>query len=143
VKLVFDATFGQPWVVNLRGIFHSHPRPQPTLLHLSDIIAEDEKDDPIWIPKLTKIGCVVVSADRGKHSGPFERLPRICSECGVTHILFSARMHHKASGFERARAIIVLWHDIVAACKGAPGSRYLIQATDGSFTRFALVKKST
>jgi hypothetical protein len=107
------------------------------------MVSEDEKDDEVWVTKLTSSGHVVISGDRGTHSKPFERLPRICKEHKITHILLSDGMHHKASGFERARAIIVLWHEIVTACDDVPGSRYLIMGTDESFRRFALVKKST
>jgi hypothetical protein len=104
VKLVFDNTFGQPWVVNLRGIFYSHPRPRPTILHQGEIFGEEEKDDPVWIPKLMRLGCVIVSADRGKHSTLPSRLPRICKECRVTHILLSDGMHIKACEGRRENA---------------------------------------
>jgi len=141
VKLVFDATFGEPWVVHLRDFFQNHSCPRPQIRHLFEMTGEDERDDPVWIPKLAPLGCVVVSGDRGTHSKPFERLPRICREQHVTHILLSAGMHDNARKFERARAIVVLWHDIVAACQDTPGSRYVIQPTNNSFTQFALVKK--
>lgn len=140
MKLVFDATFGEPWVVHLRGFFQCHSCPRPRILHLYDIIGEEERDDPIWIPKLKSLGCVIISGDRGRHSRGPARLPHICKQCNVTHILLSDAMHQKATGFERARAIIVLWHEIMSACKDSPGSRYMMQATDGSFTRFALKK---
>ena len=143
MKLVFDATFGETWVIHLRDFFQNHSCPRPEIRHLFEIAGEDERDDLVWVPKLANLGCVVVSGDRGTHSKPCERLPRICRDQHVTHILLSAGMHDNAHKFEKARAIIILWHEIIAACQDAPGSRYLIQAMDGSFTRFALVKKST
>lgn len=141
-KLVFDATFGEAWVHHLCAVFRHHPRPQPTIMHLWELASEEEKDDEVWVAKLTSMGHVVISGDRGTHSVLEARLPLICKEHKITHILLSDGMHHKASGFERARAIIVLWHEIVAACDDVPGSRYQIMGTDGSFRRFALVKKS-
>ncbi len=140
MKLIFDATFGDAWVTHLRGFFQNHRSPRPQIQHVFDIFGEEDKDDPIWIPKLARLNCVVVSADRGTHSRLPERLPKICQDQGITHILLSATMHDRAGKFERARAIIVLWHEIVAASKDTGGSRYQIRAIDGSHRRFALKK---
>ena len=141
MKLVFDATFGEPWVVHLRGFFMNHSSPRPLIRHLFEIAGEEERDDIVWVPKLARLGCAVVSGDRGTHSRPFERLPRICAKERVTHILLSANMHNNAGKFERARAIIVLWHEILAACRDTPGSRYQVMAIDNTYRRFALVRK--
>lgn len=138
MKIIFDATFGAGWVQNLRDFFRSHEFPSPQILHLYDIFNQSEKDE-VWIPKLVGEDCLIVTADLGHGKGP--RLPALCKVHKRTHILLSPTMHNKVTKFEKARAIVILWHQIVDAMATEPGSRFQIKTNDATYKRFSLVAK--
>ncbi len=118
----FDSNFGYPWVTGLSHIFMMRPDREPFLGHIYSFSQEGEDDD-VWIPKLDKQKHIVVSADRGRKK---PRLPQVCKEYQITHILFSNSAHH-LNKFEKARAIIALWPQITEAFNALLGSRYQIR----------------
>jgi len=83
--------------------------------------------------------CVIITADRGREK---PRLPEICKTNNKTHILLSPTMHKKATDFQRARAIIVLWPQLAKTVSSPKGSRFQIQAADASCEHFHLVQKN-
>lgn len=138
MKVIFDATFGEPWVGVLTAFFRLHKVPRPRFQHLYDLVQRDAKDDE-WVPLIVGQDCLIISADTGRGSKP--RLPELCKLYQKTHIILSPTMHSKAKQFQKARAIIVLWPDIMRALKAPPGSRFQIEATDSSYDHFKLVLK--
>ena len=81
-------------------------------------------EDQDWIPKIAEEGgWVVISPDKGKHSRVEERLPALCLEYGITHLLLSAKVHDK-SAEEKIKAVCDLWVQIEALADLANGSRY-------------------
>jgi hypothetical protein len=138
LKLFFDATFGSGWVGYLRNFFLIHKEPRPKFVHIYDIFEPGVKDD-VWIPQTIQMDCVIITADRGRAQ---PRLPEICKKNNKTHILLSPTMHKKATDFQRARAIIVLWPQLTKAFVSPKGSRFQIQATDSSCEHFRLEQKS-
>jgi len=95
---------------------------QPLLKHIFQISEEGEEDSE-WIEKLDKGDCIVISGDQGRD---IPRLPSICKQKNITHIVLSPNVH-KSSRFERARAIIALWPHILKTFNAPPGSRFLIK----------------
>ncbi len=120
----FDANFGYPWVTGLSHIFMMRRDREPFLNHIFSFSQEGE-DDHIWIPKLNKQEHVIISSDRGR-SKIKPRLPQVCKQSQITHILFSSAAHHLTK-FEKARAIITLWPQIVETFEAPLGSRYQIK----------------
>ena len=118
----FDSTFGYPWVTGLSHIFMMRRDKEPYLSHIYAFSQEGEEDD-IWIPKLNKHEHVVVSTDKGRK---IPRLPKVCKQNQITHILFSPSAHHLTK-FEKARAIISLWPQIEKTFDAPLGSRYQIK----------------
>lgn len=99
-------------------------REQARLVHLLDYCAQEGAKDETWVPKLAAEDWIVTSSDKGKRGG--SKLPRICWAHRVTHVLFKGRMVHQQQ-FEKARAIIVVWNDLVAASARPRGSRFRIR----------------
>ena len=137
MKIIFDATFGEGWVDDLRTFFRSHKEPRPRFQHIHDVFNRDVADD-VWIPKFAEIDCLVVSGDAGRRK---PRLPAICKQYKKTHIILSPTLQ-RCNKFTQARAVIVVWPDIVRATDAAAGSRFQIQTVDGQHEHFRLVKKN-
>lgn len=136
LKVIFDEMFGPRWVRALEHLFLAlHKEPRPKFLHLFDIAAAGSPDDQ-WVPSLGKDPCLVVTADRGLRGAP--RLPEVCRQYGRTHILLSARTHD-LNMFDKARAVIGVWPQLVDAWGYEGGSRLLLETT-GKGRTFRLVR---
>ena len=136
MKIVyFDETFGHPWVTTLSNLFLMRRETQPILKHIFQI-AEPGTKDSEWTNNLGHGNCIVISGDQGKDR---PRLPQICQQKNITHIILSGSVHH-ATKFERARAVIMLWPKILDTFKAPAGSRYQIQKD--SSTGYCMVLKN-
>ena len=123
----------------LRGFYRLHKEPRPRILHLYDMFDKDVKDDE-WIPKVGGEDCIIITADCGKGKRP--RLPELCKQYRRTHILISPTMHIKVSLFQKARAIVILWPQLLKTLQDEPGTCFQIRAIDEDHQRFSLVKKN-
>lgn len=137
MKLLFDATFGEPWVAAVRGVLKMHPDPKPRIVAKYDIFDVGAADDE-WIPKLTGTEWVIVSGDTGKGGAP--RLPDLCLAYNRTHILLTSTVHGLKQ-FEKARAILGLWPKIMDIESAKAGSRFQIEGSANS-DHLKLVQKS-
>lgn len=74
---------------------------------------------------------VVITADRGVNSRRSQKLPLICRQYKIRHILFSGTLlsrgtlHHK-------QALVSVWLDIIDFCSKAPGSCAKLGAQAGA-----------
>jgi len=119
IRLLFDENMGRNVVRALDGILRLDRDHAVEVVHILDFVQQGESDD-VWIDKLSELKPVVFSRDKGrKHP----RLPQMCSDLGVTHVICTPGMQ-KVSSFEFARAVVRLWPEIVAAAEDAPGTRY-------------------
>jgi hypothetical protein len=122
VKTVwFDSTFGSPWLSALVHVFLMRKSRQPYIRHIFEVSSDGENDD-IWIDKIDGGERIVISCDQG-HDKP--RLPAECKKRNITHIIFSSAAHNQ-DRFEKARAIIMLWPDILETFNAPLGSRFQI-----------------
>lgn len=117
-KFLFDECLGRPITEVLRRFVGLH-RHQVGIIHLLDKFPAGTHDD-VWIPVIAKEGWIIVSADRGKSSGP--KLPSVCAKLGVRHILYSPRAASLPQ-FEKARAFLRVWRDAVNLWEANPGTR--------------------
>lgn len=123
MKLLADSCIGAPIWSSIDGLTKWH-HDKPTLKHVSDFYDSDPGDD-VWIKRIAEEGWLVISSDRGKkYGGP--KLPRVCQEFGVTHILLGAALH-RSKQFEKARAIIQVFPELIEAFNGPKGARYLLR----------------
>ena len=125
VKLLFDENIGKPLTDAIAGLLRFYD-PKPEILHILDLMKTCGVRDETWVPVIANQNWMVITADRGRQ-GSGRPLPWICKDFKVTHILFSGTLHNQRQ-FERARAIITLWPEIVQAYKGPKGVEYLLQA---------------
>lgn len=97
----------------------------PELAHLTTFFAEGTKDQE-WIPRLAEEGgWVVVTSDRGIKSRKLEKLPRLCVEFGLTHVLFSASLHVQPT-LGKLNALKHVWMSLMSVGEAPPGSRFLL-----------------
>jgi len=130
----FDATFGRPWVITLENLFSMRKESEPFLRHIY-AVSKPKEQDPSWISKLDENEFIIISGDRGNKK---PRLPQICREKQITHIILSSTVHH-SSRFERARAIIMLWPHLLETFEAPSGSRFQIEK---SGVDYALIPKN-
>ncbi|MCH7547228.1 MAG: hypothetical protein IID30_12580 [Planctomycetes bacterium] len=136
MKVIFDATFGEPMVDAIRGIFAMHKAPSPKITHVHNEFGRDRSDDE-WIPNLLGKNWIIISGDKGNKKS---RLPQICWNERRTHIIISPTIHDSGN-FDRACAFFMVWPQIVKYGKGPKGMRYTMSYTTGEKVHVHLVKK--
>ena len=122
-RILFDENLGKPLVAAIAGLVR-FSRDECDICHLIDFVGREGEKDEAWIPRLKADGWLVITADRGKSGG--SKLPQICRKERVTHVLISGKLHNRPQ-FEKARAILVTWPDILNASSGTQGARFRIR----------------
>jgi hypothetical protein len=137
LKLMFDECVGKPVMDSLPGLlgFSKH---EFELAHVLDKQQQGIWDEN-WIPSLAADGWIVVTGDRGKRGGrkKGEKLPIVCQQHGVTHIMIGPSLHDQPS-FAKAQAIISLWDQIALLPDAPPGSAYLLSVTKAGRAQLSL-----
>lgn len=123
LKLLFDENFGQPLVHALANLLAFYESPLQ-VEHLIHYVGRHGERDDVWIPLLAKEGWIVITADLGRCGGL--KLPRICAAEKVTHVLLSGSLHQRKQ-FEKARAILVVWPELIDAATEPKGTRFKLQ----------------
>jgi hypothetical protein len=137
IRVFFDENFGRPTVQSLEGLLKNSLNPPAEIAHILDFYEQGTPDNQ-WLPKLAEEGWIVISADRAKRSGG-PKLPYLCAQFGITHILLSGRIH-KQPQFEKAVSVASVWNEIVAASSAPKGSRYILRLSSGANPRPVLVR---
>lgn len=89
--------------------------------------------DAKWIPELSKEGgWIVISSDRGTHSRKDERLPLICRELDVTHVLLSASLHRR-NMYYKSLAITTCLPSLIDAASYPPGTGFSLSLRNERF----------
>jgi PIN like domain len=90
--------------------------------------------DKIWIPQLaSEGGWIIVTADQGKQSKKGQKLPEICQEYRVTHIMLSAKLHMQ-NMYTKVLAINYCMPSILNTASYPKGTGFLLQmAGTGTF----------
>jgi PIN like domain len=135
IRILFDENFGEPLVSALARFLDWDETPKE-IRHLFAFAKQSETDD-VWVPKIATGGWTVITTDRAKRSSE-RKLPRICFENNVTHILISAGIHG-AKQFEKGRAILAVWPEVIAAANGPRGRRFSLRYI-GALKRVVLVE---
>ncbi|NQT37489.1 MAG: hypothetical protein HQ581_08375 [Planctomycetes bacterium] len=84
--------------------------------------------DEVWIPEAAKEGWIVISADRGKKGGrkKGEKLPRVCRDFQVTHVLMSGGMM-KRKQFDKILSILSVWYPLLDTAKEPGGTQFMME----------------
>ena len=103
VKFMFDECLGEPMMEKLRQIV-------PGTRHFAHVVSYFRRGvtDDVWIPELAKEGgWVIVSGDRGRGSAKGGKLPLLCMQYKITHVLLSATLQNKKA-HERLAALALV-----------------------------------
>lgn len=120
LKLLFDECCSRRLPRELLA-FYQRDHPDLQMRHLMDDWTpgtpdsqwlEALRDDPSWI---------VVTKDAGKNSAP-EKLPLICREWGITHVVFTAGIISKGFASQK-NAIAAVWEQLFLLHRLPPGSQ--------------------
>jgi hypothetical protein len=124
VKLLLDECLGRPIVLAMNEMF-SWENPRPTINHLTNYFVPGTLD-PDWIPKIKGQGWIIISQDKGSKGR--NKLPQICTEYGITHIILSKAVGQLKQQ-QKANQIISVWEDIKKCYDEPPGTRFRLKLT--------------
>ena len=97
-----------------------------TFTHILDLY-DQGKEDREWIPQCaSEGGWVIISGDRAKNNNAGGKLPALCREQGVTHIILGARAHQLRVA-EKLSLFQLMWPQIAEARNAKPGTRFKLQ----------------
>jgi hypothetical protein len=122
MKLLFDENFGLPLVQALKGLL-AFSRELTEAQHIIEMHRSGAKDSE-WVPQVATGGWIVLTADRGRSSGA--KLPQLCRAAGITHVLISGKLHNSPQ-FEKARAVLVVWPQLVTIASEPPGGSFSLR----------------
>ena len=125
IKILIDENIGKPITKAIASLLLYHFS-KPIIKHIQDFYEEGITDD-IWIPQIALEKWIIVTADRAKKYGG-AKLPSICKKFNVNHILISGRLHNEKQ-FEKARAIITVWPQILTIPDEPAGTRFALRFT--------------
>ena len=119
-RFLFDECLSKPSMLELQGLV----APQLEFKHITDIFVQGVLDS-VWVPRIANDGrWIVITADRAKRgSRKGGKLPRLCLEYKLTHVLLSGSLHEKSTAIKRD-AIRDKWSSILQLDRVPPGSRY-------------------
>lgn len=124
-KFLFDECLGEPMMKKLQEMVSGSPH----FKHLREIF-EQKTPDSEWIPEIAREGgWVVITSDNAKRSNRGGKLPRLCKEHKVTHILFSPALHSKRAD-EKLAALVLMWAQIAEVHKEPPGTGFKLRYRD-------------
>lgn len=94
--------------------------------HILDNFQSGTHDD-VWIPAMKGKGYVVISTDSGRNR-PLTggKLPQLCRENEITHILFSPRLHQLPAR-DKIAALVLVWDQIMDVPTEVPGTRFSLR----------------
>lgn len=131
-KFFFDECVGRPIMETVEQKLQSQGV-SVTFSHLKDRFAEKQLDED-WIPQIAPEGWVIITSDQARKRSKGGRLPELCIEYEVTHVLIGTTLHHKSSG-EKEKALLDAWGDIMKLTSVPKGSRYRLHLNnDGQGT---------
>ena len=99
---------------------------------MDDFAGNGAKDDD-WVLKAAKERRFVITGDQGKKKDGAP-LDILLPYHQVSAAFMTGTLHSKRPQFEKARAVLALWPQIVDAAAGPPGLRYKMRIDGRSFS---------
>lgn len=120
-RFLFDECLSRPAVAELTTI------KQIQSASLVDLLGRQGALDSEWIPRIAAEGrWVVITADGGKQRSRGGKLPRICREQGVTHVIVSSKIHAMRTQ-EKLEILLKVWDQIERVAEAPPGTRFKLR----------------
>ncbi len=133
IKLMLDECLGRPIVLAMNE-WLSWENPKPIINHLTNYFIPGTPDQD-WIPEVKDQGWIIVSQDKGSKGR--NKLPQICSESKITHIILTKAVG-RLKQVQKANAIFSLWEDIKKCYSHPSGTRFRLKMNHAG--RFVLEK---
>jgi len=128
-RILFDECIGQPTLDAVKAIL-GFSALDADVAHVVQLYGAGTLDD-VWIPRAASEGWIIVTTDRGKQKSRGGKLPELCKRYRLTHVVFSAGAN-KMRAFQKQRAIVDHWEELVALTKEPPGSCYSLRCVGPS-----------
>lgn len=136
-KFLFDENTGAPFVGAFRSIAALDRRGLAEIAHTIERFGKSAKDAD-WIPKIKDEGWLLISEDRGRNSAAGDRLPQLCYQHKVTHILVLPALLKRGGQFEKMRALLAVWPELHGLAQATPGTRARLKYSGSGCTSFKL-----
>ncbi len=136
-RFLFDENTGAPFVALLKRIAELDRRHPCEIGHTIELFGRAAKDRE-WVPKLEKSNWIVISEDRGKHSASGDKLPVLCLQHTITHVLVLPSLLKNGGQFEKLRALLSVWPRLLVLPGAAKGSRWRLKYANSFRTQFHL-----
>lgn len=136
-KFLFDENTGAPFVTALRTIAIMDKRRPVEIGHSIELFGRAAKDAD-WIPRIRDEGWILISEDRGRNSVSGDRLPQLCEQFGVSHVLVLPALLKRGGQFEKMRAVLAVWPELHALATAVPGTRARLKYAGAACTSFRL-----
>ena len=138
-RFLFDECLARPVVENqVVQLFRLYGA-ENEVAHLFTKFDPGTKDE-VWIPQLaSEGGWIIITTDQGKQSKKGQKLPEICREFRVTHIMLSTKLHTR-NMYTKVLAIQHCLPSIMDVVTSPPGSGFLLQLSGAD--KFCLKKRT-
>lgn len=138
VRYLFDECLGKPSMEQLRLMVST----ESEFAHILDFF-DQKTPDNVWIPKIASDGeWIIITSDGGRQSKKGDKLPELCKEYGITHVVLSPKLHQRRA-HEKISALSFVWEQITKLELEPPGCRFDLQIKQkkgSSELSFVLVK---
>jgi hypothetical protein len=132
IKILFDECLSQPAVKQISD-FESFGGAMVEIAHVLDRFPRGTLDRD-WIPQIASESWLVVSADRGRGSAKGGKLPFLCRELLVTHLVLGSGFNKRSMHF-KMQEIVAKFERIAAICQAPRGSGFSISLSGESATQ--------
>jgi hypothetical protein len=127
-KFLFDECVSKPamdkWNEYFRGTFYRVEGKHVYDFQFSGI------HDEVWIPSIAADGYIIITADGGRNGRKKgEKLPRLCVQFGITHVVMTPSIHHKRV-IEKTSILISVIADLVKLPLAPKGSRFSLRLSN-------------
>jgi len=136
-RFLFDENTGAPFVNVLRSIAPLDKKHTVEIAHTVERFGLSAKDRE-WVPKLEQEDWIVISEDRGMHSSRGDKLPVLCWQYNVTHVLVLPALLKNGGQFEKLRALLAMWPRLLLLPNEQRGSRWKLKYANPERTQFRL-----
>lgn len=137
VRLLLDENTGAPFVAALRQVSGLNKRQPCEVAHTIELFGKGAKDLE-WIPRIVNDRWLLITEDRGRNSRQEDRLPQLCRLHRITHVLVLPALLRRGGQFEKMRAILAVWPELLALSAEPVGLRARLKYSSSACNGFRL-----
>lgn len=136
-RFLFDENTGAPFVEALKGVVVLDRRHPVEIAHTISLFGRGARD-AAWIPQVVAEEWIVISEDRGMNSRAGDKLPVLCLQYRVTHVLVMPSILKHGGQFEKMRAVIAVWPKLLELAGAPRGTRVKLKYASAERSGFRL-----